>query len=150
MDESISGEVTEAGAEVTENTDNAASTATEQPEAVGEDDSGIDYAAIVARDVAELRSQFGELAELTDVTELADPMRYAALRDLGLTATEAYLATTPRAKRADTRAHLTGAVPRGASLPRGSMSSAELEAARDIFTGLSDTQIQALYKRVTR
>lgn len=160
MDESISGNVSEVDevtaepngmtAETAEGSNTAEGTAAEQPALAGEDNDDIDYAAVVARDVAELRSQFSELSELTNITELANPMRYAALRDLGLTAAEAYLATSPRAKRADTRAHLTGTVPKGASLPRGSMSSAELDAARDIFTGMSDAQIQALYKKVTR
>ena len=58
-----------------------------------------DYAAIVEADVKELRESFPELRTIKDVTELKNPVRFAALRDLGLTATEAYLAAKAEATR---------------------------------------------------
>ena len=108
----------------------------------------VDYAAVVEEDIRTLREEFRELSSLTDICELDDPMRYAALRDLGLTPAEAYLATAKR-QRKDNRSHLvaTHAVSKSAT---GSMSDAELMAAREIFDGVSDSEIRKLYKRVTK
>ena len=66
----------------------------------------IDYAALAKEDVKILSEEFSELEGLSDITELENPLRYAALRDLGLTPTEAYLATTRRKRERDNRAHL--------------------------------------------
>ena len=108
----------------------------------------IDYANLVREDVMALRAEFSELSSLTDVTELDNPLRYAALRDLGLSPREAYLATaTKQRSRTDNRAHLYSTPPRavgGASMPE-----AELSAAREIFGDLSDAEIRKLYKKVT-
>ena len=108
----------------------------------------VDYAAVVEEDIRTLREEFRELSTLTDICELDDPMRYAALRDLGLTPAEAYLATAKRQKK-DNRSHLvaTRAVSKS---PLGSMSDAELMAAREIFDGVPDSEIRKLYKRVTK
>lgn len=118
------------------------------PEDATETQEGVDYAEIVERDLIELKAHFPELGNISDITEIENPMRYAALRDLGLSATEAYLATNGRRRR-DNRSHLSTAVPRGAGSPKGGMSREELSRARDIFSGLSDTEIQALYRKVS-
>ena len=114
-----------------------------------EAEAGVDYGEIVRQDVAALSAEFSELRELTDITELENPIRYAALRDLGLTPAEAYLATTKSRRKADNRSHLF-AMPMVSSAPAGSMSERELEVAREIFTDISDAQIKKLYKKVTR
>ena len=108
----------------------------------------VDYAAVVEEDIRTLREEFRELSTLTDICELDDPMRYAALRDLGLTPAEAYLATAKRQKK-DNRSHLVATRTVSAS-QNGSMSDAELSAAREIFVGVSDAEIRKLYKRVTK
>ena len=115
-------------------------------EAKGEDVS-VDYDALIAEDIATLKSAFPELSALDSITELDNPIRYAALRDLGLSAEEAYLATTKRAKR-DNRAHLTTAYGKNATPPASTMSQRELSEARELFGNLSDLEIQRLYKRV--
>ena len=107
----------------------------------------VDYAALAAEDVKALKSEFHELSGLTDICELENPIRYAALRDLGLTPAEAYLATAKR-QRKDNRSHLY-ATRTVASAPQGSMSESEMMAAREIFTGVSDAEIRRLYKRVS-
>ncbi len=107
------------------------------------------YEGLMKSDIAELRAEFPELASLTDIRELAAPIRYAELRDLGLTAAEAYLLTARRS-RGDTRGHLSPAFKVGASSPLGSMTRAELSAARDLFPGLSDSEIQRLYRNATK
>ena len=100
-------------------------------------------------DLAELKSLFPELAMLKSITMLDDPLRYGALRDLGLSPSEAYLATCKR-RRYDNRSHLTGLVPRSAAGSVYGMSASELESARELFGSLSDSEIQKLYKKVTR
>ena len=100
-------------------------------------------------DVAELSAEFSELRGLTDITELENPLRYATLRDLGLTAAEAYLATTKNRRKTDNRSHLFG-MPMVSSSQTGSMPDRELEAAREIFTDMSDSEIRNLYKKVTQ
>ena len=110
----------------------------------------IDYEQLIEEDIRELKSAFPELAEMTDLNALPNAMRYAALRDLGLTATEAYLATSAKERRRDNRSHLVTAVSRTAGVPRGSMSREELAIAKDLFPNMSDTQIYDLYKRVKK
>ena len=108
----------------------------------------IDYETVIAEDLAALKNEFPELRSIENITELDNPLRYAALRDLGLTPAEAYLATLKRTKR-DNRAHLTTAYGKNASVPSGAMTQRELAEAREIFGNLGDLEIQRLYKRVT-
>ena len=109
-----------------------------------------DYGKIAREDLVALKEQFPETAELESITELDNPLRYAALRDMGLTPREAYLATQKRQDAYDNRNHLRGSVPRPAGTAGGSMSQAELSAARELFSGLSDRELQRLYKTVTK
>ena len=114
-----------------------------------ENSEQIDYEALIASDVSALRSEFPELRELRDITELNNPLRYAALRDLGLTPEEAYLATARRPAQ-DTRGHLRSAHGKSAAASMNMMSQHELTTARDLFPDLSDSEIQRLYKRVNK
>lgn len=50
----------------------------------------------------------------------------------------------------DTKAHLTSSVPKAARAPAGVMTKGELAEVRALFNNLSDTEIQRLYKRVTK
>ncbi len=110
-----------------------------------------DYEKIIEEDLEVLRSLFPEISEITDITELENPERYAALRDLGLSQEEAYRATTKKVfAKHDTRAHLRSSAPKGAGAPRGTMSYRDMETARELFPGISDAEIQRLYKKVTR
>lgn len=108
-----------------------------------------DYEALIAEDIAILKSEFPELKGVSEITDLNNPLRYAALRDLGLSPIEAYLATARRSLQ-DTRAHLKSARGRSVAAPTSMMSQGEMAAARDLFPGMSDSQIQQLYKRVTK
>ena len=108
------------------------------------------YRALIESDLNELRRLFPEARGINDITELENPLRYARLRDLGLSCQEAYLATSPKRRRVDTRAHLSSVVSHMASAPNGRMSRAELERARELFDGMSDSEIQNLYKKVTK
>ncbi len=116
----------------------------------GEAGSVPDVGEIIERELNELRREFPELKDIRDITELENPMRYAALRDLGLTAREAYLATSERRARRDNRSHLSPAAPKRAGSPTGGMSREELLYAREIFSGMNDAEIQSLYRRVAK
>lgn len=110
---------------------------------------GIDYGALMESDVAELREEFPELNGIKNITQLNNPLRYAALRDLGLSPAEAYLATARRHK-GDTRSHLKSAHGRNAARSTSGMSYVELTMARDLFPGKNDAELERLYKRVTK
>ncbi len=114
------------------------------------DDTEEEYEKLIENDLSELKGSFPELSSIKAITDLENPTRYAALRDLGLTPEEAYQATTRRMGKHDNRSHLHSSVPRAASVPGTSMSYKEMESARAIFTGVSDAEIQRLYKKVTR
>lgn len=117
-------------------------------EAQSENEDAVDYEAIALSDVNELRSEFAELSALTSLTELDNPIRYGALRDLGLTPSEAYLATRRR-RAEDNRSHLrpTRSVARGTA---PLMTDAEMSVARELFSEISDAEIRQLYKKVTK
>lgn len=104
---------------------------------------------ILANDVDELKGEFSELGELQDVTELDNPTRYAALRDLGLSPREAYLATRMAPKQ-DNRSHLRGAPAVNTRRTASSMTMREWQVARALFENLSDGEIEKLYRKVTK
>ena len=104
---------------------------------------------LLCDDLNHLKSCFGELKNISDISELPNPIRYSALRDLGLTPEEAYLATSQRT-RGDNRTHLKAAVPGASRAPYGSMTKREWNIARALFEDISDSEIERLYKRVTR
>ena len=108
----------------------------------------IDYAALVLEDMKELASEFKEM-QGSGISDLKNPSRYGALRELGLTPREAYLASGGRAASIDNRAHLVSTLPRRRSdgtaleIPRE-----ELAIARSVLSDMSDSELRALYRRV--
>ena len=126
-------------------TDDAADSGTNE-ENRDEAEDVTDYAALAMRDLAELAEIFPEVRSKRSITELSNPLRYAALRDLGLTPKEAYLATEER-RIADNRAHLTSRVPSSARAG-AALSGRELDMARELFSSLTEREIQRLYKKV--
>ena len=102
---------------------------------------------IIMEDLEELIAEFPELSDLRDASELSDPVRYGKLRDLGLSPKEAYLATCGRKRVIDTRAHLSGAMPKPVNAPT-KISAYAVRCMRDLFDGISDEEIISLYKRV--
>ena len=109
----------------------------------------VDYEALIESDVAALKAEFPELKGISDITDLNNPLRYAALRDLGLTPSEAYRATAKRSVK-DTRSHLVSARGKSAVSPIGMMSQLELATARELFPTKSDSELQRLYKKVSK
>lgn len=110
----------------------------------------VDYAGLAASDLATLKEEFPELQDLSDLSELRGAARYGALRDLGLSPREAYLATRPAAFEPNNRSHLKSRVPKAAYGDFAGMTPSELSAARELFSGLSDSEIRKLYQKVTK
>lgn len=108
-----------------------------------------DYGELLKSDMKELSVEFSPDSEL-DISDLKNPIRYGALRDLGLSPREAYLASGGKKSSEDNRAHLSSSVPRKFSSQFSEMPRAELDAARELFGDLSDAQIRNLYKKVTK
>lgn len=115
-----------------------------------EEEENRDYSKIIEEDLNTLRACFEEMREIKDITELENPLRYAELRDLGLSPEEAYLATARKRTRKDNRAHLSSSFPKPRGARSEAMSYQELENARELFPSLSDREIQKLYKQVTK
>ena len=109
-----------------------------------------DYEALMFSDVQVLKGKFPELREMENLTELNNPLRYAYLRDLGLTPEEAYLATARPRSSVNNRAHLFGAAPKRASSPSSAITEGELANCRELFDGMSDDDIRSLYRKVTK
>ena len=102
-------------------------------------------------DIDVLTEEFPELYGVEDISSLPGALRYGELRELGLSPREAYLATRPKsAKRTDTRAHLHSAVPGTRRPATPVMTRAEMKLARELFDGMSDREIEELYKRVNK
>ncbi len=77
--------------------------------------------------------------------------RYKELRALGLSSKEALLATSRvRTPPPDNRRHLGGTIPRTVHPGYGGMSKDELVQARELFGEMSDEEIRALYRKVTK
>ncbi len=112
-------------------------------------DGAVDYATLAREDLMALKAEFPELLGIADICELNNPLRYAALRDLGLSPAEAYLATAKRAPRRDNRAHLS-AIKTVSYAPQSTMTDSEMSAAKELFSDMSDAEIRKLYKRVTK
>ena len=119
----------------------------EEKEAIGQSE---DYERLMAEDLITLKAEFPELCDTSDITEIKNPLRYAALRDLGLTPTEAYLAARGNERRRDSRAHIRGTVPIAGQRKAGAIARHELEWARENFNGMSDSEIEALFRKVTK
>lgn len=81
--------------------------------------------------------------------DLCNIERYRELRALGLSVEEAYRATSKRKVASDSRSHLSVSVGGGGVPSSHGISEPELRSARDIFSGMSDSEIRRLYKRVT-
>ncbi|MGN1206849.1 MAG: hypothetical protein ACI4SP_00965 [Eubacteriales bacterium] len=110
-----------------------------------------DYEALAAEDLAEIHRLVPALEGITHLAELPNAVRYAALRDAGLSVEEALWAACHAvvAGRApyDNRSHLRSSVPRGAAGNPAAMTASEMQAAKDLFGDLSEAEIERLYLR---
>ncbi len=109
----------------------------------------VDYEALAARDLEELQALSSDFANVEHLSELPFARRFAELRELGLSVKEALYATLPTLPHASTKAHLTSSVPRTKGRSEGALSTEEMRAAKDLFYGLSEKEINSLYRRVS-
>lgn len=114
------------------------------------DEEPTDYAALAAEDLAEIKRLAPELNDAAHLWELPFAHRFAELRELGLSVREALYATMPHAPADGGKAHLRSAVPRTHAPCSDALSPSEMRAAKDLFYGLSEKEINALYRRVIR
>ena len=120
-----------------------------EAEAVGEEeDNEKDFAALAAADLAEIKSLLPDFANVRHLSELPFAHRFAELREMGLSVKEALYANLPSLPRGSGKSHLTSSVPRGRGIPSDTLSTEEMRAAKDLFYGLSEKEINSLYKRV--
>ena len=120
-------------------------------EAEERDEPKIDYETLAKEDLETLKREFPALSAITSLLELEQPERYGELRDLGLSPREAYLATnTLRSEKRsyDNRSHLHSTVPKSHGGRVDAMSISELREVRELFSGMSDSEIVRLYKKV--
>lgn len=114
-------------------------------------DPAPDYEALAMEDLAEIHRLVPALNGVKHLAELPNAVRYAALRDAGLSVEEALWAAchTVVAGRApyDNRSHLRSSVPRGAAGNPAAMTASEMQAAKDLFGDLSEAEIERLYLR---
>ena len=104
-------------------------------------------------DLARLRLLDPETAAYHHLGEMPGAIRFAELREMGLSVEEAYYAvrgTNPEKPSPDRggRAHLHASVPGRAASGGVGMTVGEIEAARRLFPGLPDREIASLYRRV--
>ncbi len=104
-------------------------------------------------DLAQLRLLDPETAAYRHLGEMPGAIRFAELRELGLSVEEAYYAVrgaNPEKPSPDRggRAHLHASVPGRAASGGAGMTVGEIEAARRLFPGLPDREIASLYRRV--
>lgn len=110
----------------------------------------VDYEQLAAEDLAEIKRLDPSFAPASHLGELPFARRFAELRDLGLTVKEALAAAAPRFARQDGRTHLRAVAPRGARSPEGVLDRDGMKEAKLLFGNLSESEINALYRRVTR
>jgi hypothetical protein len=149
VNENITAEDEDTKSEIIPEAEEENTVSDERQETEADDVDAVDYETLIASDLDALRSEFPELKGISEITELNNPLRYAALRDLGLSPAEAYMATAKR-RTQDTRAHLRSAHGRNAATAMGMMSQYELATARELFPGMSDSELQRLYKKVSK
>lgn len=113
-------------------------------------EEAIDYAALAISDLAEIKALCHEFASAEKLGDLPFAHRFAELRDLGLSVKEALAAAMPERVYESGKSHLRSAVPRPSYVPEESLSHEEMRAAKDLFYGMSEKEINALYRRVKK
>lgn len=112
-----------------------------------------------ARDLAELKASYGQLESCKDIRDIPNFDQWYKLRDMGLTAKQAFAAANPDGIREaaanaskqsaiqNTKAHLQSSVPKASAQEGIRMSRAELEQWKAMFPKLSNKEIISLYRR---
>ena len=129
---------------------------TEQNE--GEPDPIAELEKMASEDLAEIKRLFPSLSSLSHVRELDRAERFGEMREAGFSVEEALMATNyerifeaiiSKSNRQNGKSHLAGTVPDSAQRSSTSMTTDQMKAARELFSGLSEREIHSLYKRAT-
>ena len=122
--------------------------------------TGEEYEQRAEEDMRTLCALFPALApdgQILKIGELANPTRFAELREAGLSVEEAFLASNYRMLssrpielevRREMKAHLRPTLPRSSGRA-AAMPTSLLLRTRSLFEGLTDRELASLYRRVT-
>jgi hypothetical protein len=114
---------------------------------------------MAAADLNELHSLFPETKGISKFEDIPNCKRYAQLRDMGLTAKEAYTAANPDARSKAvaasvkqqtinaSKAHLKSNVPIASKDTSVKITRGEMEQMRELFPDKSTKELIALYKK---
>lgn len=119
-----------------------------------------EFEKMAKADLAELHAAYPETQKYTDIRDLPQAIKreFGRLRDMGLSAKQAYAAANPDGIRTEiatavkkqslheSKSHLQTSVPKGAKDSSVPMTRADLKAWRELFPGKSDKEIISLYK----
>ena len=116
-------------------------------------DGDVRFERQAENDLAELQAIDPDAARYRHIGEMPGALRFAELRELGLSVEEAYYAVRGAASEKPLperggRAHLHGSVPGRAATGGVGMTVGEIEAARRLFPNLPDREIASLFRRV--
>ena len=155
MNEEVQAPLTEACEEISAPDEEVLPVPEEEPstgEALSDEetDAEIDYARLAAEDLAEIKRLDPTYAPAAHLGDLPFAHRFAELRDLGLSVAEALAAAAPRFDRYDGKRHLRAVTPRGTKSPEGSLDRDRMKEAKLLFHGMSEAEINALYRRVSQ
>jgi hypothetical protein len=98
-------------------------------------------------DIDAINSRFPD-AKLSSLEDIKNTSKYVALRDKGVSAEEAYAQVIQ--PKEDGKKHMTATASKTTPSRGAQMTAFEKRAARDLFPGMSDAEIQKLYKRVSK
>ena len=142
-----------------ENGEDDAESTEEGVEEKGGDDGQPDFAAMAAADVAEIGKAYPALG-IKSLTELNNLKRFGELRDLGMTAVEAFRATNADrltanaeqvgANKATGKAHLQSVAKKAGARAASQMTKAERAAAEEMLDGVPGADLDKLYARATK
>jgi hypothetical protein len=120
-----------------------------------------EFERLAAADLAELHSAYPETTAYKHIKDMPIEVaqKFAKFRDAGLTAKEAYAAANPDGVRSSiassvkkqtqhaSKSHLSSVTPKAARDVSVTMTKREIAEWRDLFPGMSDKEILALYRK---
>ncbi|MCQ2385326.1 MAG: hypothetical protein MJ078_01425 [Clostridia bacterium] len=113
-----------------------------------EEEPGYDYEKQAREDLEEIKRLDDRYGDVTHLSQLPFALRFAALRDKGLTVEEALAAATCRLPKETGKQHLRPSGGRSFGTGDIRMTGKELAAARNLFGNLPDREIISIYRRV--
>ncbi len=140
--------------EQNEPTDNTG--AEESASEAANDGMELDYERMASEDLAEIKRLFPSFSDISHLRELDRAERFGEMREAGLSVEEALMATNyerifeaivKKARAVNGKSHLQSRVPTAAGGEESGMTGEQMRQAKEMFDGLSEREIQSLYKR---